>query len=126
MLSAFIPSQTSRDRLILRAGMFPLVGPLNADAAWDGIALAVYATRERLLLPRRWSRRLDKCSPPIKEASGPVAFKMVALHALAAFHLNEVRFFLDESYRRPEAELIKAFEDLLAERPRYRRRRRAA
>jgi hypothetical protein len=125
MLSAFIPSQTSRDALIVRAGMFPLVGPLTEASAWDGIALAVYATRERLLLPRRWSRRLDKCSPPIKAAAGPAAFKMVAFTALAAFHLNEVRIFLDEGYRRTDAEMIKAFEDLLRERPRYRRRRRA-
>jgi hypothetical protein len=125
MLSAFIPSQTSRDGLIRRAGMFPLVGPLCEASAWDGIALAVYATRERLLLPARWSRRLDKCSAPIKASAGPAAFKMVALTALASYHLNAVRFFLDESYRRPDAELIKAFEDLLAERPRYRRRRRA-
>lgn len=115
----FIPGRTSRAGLLDRARMFPLRGPLNSYSAWDGIALAEYACRERLWLRKGWLRQIDKAGEVIKNSGTIAAFKMVAYGTVAHVHLVQLRLILSPDYQPSEADWKKAYDDLTgARRPR--------
>lgn len=121
-IGGFIPSQASRASLLAMARRFPLRGPLGFTEAWDGIALAEYARRERLWLRKGWLRQIDRACEVIKASNTITAFKMIALNTVAGVHLVQLRLILSPEYVPPEAQWLRAYEDLVGKG----RRRKAA
>lgn len=109
---AYASSDISTDSLVRRAARFPIRGPMSVDDAWDGIALADYAHREQMPLPAEWERAIDRAAKLVRHSNTLAAFRMAAVTTVAQYYLGAVIYHLVPARRRPDEELVAAFERL--------------
>lgn len=93
------------DALAARAARFPLAGPIHESEAWDALALADYAVRTKIPLPKRWGKRIDRAGAMLVNSDTIVAFRMKAAAMLVQYHLHMTRIHLDLSYHPSPEEL---------------------